>query len=92
MQNHLKLGDWNAICDVCGLKFKASRLKKRWDGLMVCSTDYELRHPADFLRVFPEHTSTPWSRPEAEDVFITFRLLTESGDSITTESSEYLEI
>jgi hypothetical protein len=69
-KSFLKWGDWNAICDVCGFKFKASELKKDWQGLMVCPTDYELRHPQDFLRVRPDNPSVPWSRPEGEDVFI----------------------
>ena len=31
------LGAWNAICDRCGFKFKNSRLRKEWTGLMVCN-------------------------------------------------------
>jgi hypothetical protein len=61
-------GDWNAICDVCGFKFKASQLRRRWDGFMVCSEDYEERHPQDLLRVRPDRQSVPWVRPEPEDV------------------------
>ena len=71
MKNHLILGDWNALCDSCGRKFKASSLKKRWDGLIVCSEDWEQRHPQDLLRVQREQISVPWSRPyPAEDTFI----------------------
>jgi hypothetical protein len=69
MQNYLKLGDWNAICDVCGFKFKASTMLKRWDGLMVCKQDYEVRHPQDFIRGIKDDPSVPWSRPET-DLFI----------------------
>lgn len=69
-QNYLKLGDWNTICDVCGLKFKASELKKDWRGLMVCSNDFEMRHPQDFLRVRGDVPSVPWTRPEGEDEFL----------------------
>ena len=61
-QNTLVLGDWNAICDVCGFKFKASDLKQRWDNLMVCKDDFEYRHPEDFFRGFPDDPSIPWSR------------------------------
>jgi len=63
MKNHLILGDWNALCDSCGRKFKASSLLKRWDGLMVCKQDYEVRHPQDFLRVQREKIAVPFSRP-----------------------------
>lgn len=63
-------GDWNAICDICAQKYKASQLKKRWDGLMVCSHDWESRHPQDFLRAVQDRQVVPWSRPRTEDVFI----------------------
>lgn len=63
-QNTLELGDWNTLCDVCGFKFKASDLKERWDGLMVCHDDWEPRHPSDFFRARKEDQSVPWSRPE----------------------------
>ena len=62
-QNTLKLGDWNARCDVCGFKFKASKLKKRWDNLMVCEQDYEHRHPMDFFKGKPDDPSVSWTRP-----------------------------
>ena len=72
MKNHLILGNWNALCDSCGRKFKASDLKKRWDGLIVCEEDWEQRHPQDLLRVQREQISVPWSRPyPAQDTYIT---------------------
>ena len=49
-RDYLKIGDYNAYCDVCGFKFKASELKDRWDGYKVCEKDYEPRHPQDFVR------------------------------------------
>lgn len=66
------IGDWNAICDVCGFEYKASKLRKRWDGLMVCKEDWETRHPQDLYR-FPEGTESvvPWTRPEPSDTFVT---------------------
>jgi hypothetical protein len=71
MKNHLILGDWNALCDSCGRKFKASSLQKRWDGLIVCREDWEQRHPQDLLRVQREQISVPWARPyPATDTFI----------------------
>ena len=41
---------YNALCDSCGMKFKASELRVRWDGLWVCKDDFEFRHPSDFYR------------------------------------------
>ena len=47
-RDYLKLGDYNAVCDGCGFKFKFSELKERWDGFLVCPQDWEPRHPRDF--------------------------------------------
>jgi len=63
-------GDFNVICDVCGQKIKASISKKRWDGLIVCPDDYELRHPMDFLKTPVDHISVPFARPIQPDEFI----------------------
>lgn len=73
MKNWLKLGDYNAICDSCGLKFKASTMKKRWDGLFVCEHDYEVKHPQLSLRVRGDKQSVPIPRPDTVvDNFISF--------------------
>ena len=70
MQNHLILGNWNALCDSCGRKFKAFELQKRWDGLMVCREDWEQRHPQTLLKVQREKIAVPWARPyPATDTF-----------------------
>lgn len=61
-RNYYKPGDWNAICDRCGFKFKASELKEEWTGLRVCKDDFEQRHPLDFLRARTEQVSVPWVR------------------------------
>ena len=63
-------GDWNAICDVCGRKFKNTLLKQRWDGLMCCPQDWEIRQPQDFVRGVPDPQLVPWVRDEATDSFI----------------------
>lgn len=65
-----KDGDYNAICDECGKKYKFSQLKKRWDGLFVCSRDWEPRHPQDYLKGIRDNMSVPISRPEAGNSFI----------------------
>ena len=69
MQNKTtyKKGDWNALCDVCGFKFKASQLRRRWDNMRVCEADFEERHPQDLLRGRKDDSSVTWSRPEGED-------------------------
>lgn len=63
-------GDWIAICDVCGRKFKALTLTKRWDGLMVCKADFEIRQPQDFVRGVADVQAPPWARPEAQNTYV----------------------
>ena len=64
-------GDWLALCDRCGRKFKASKLKKTWDGLMVDADCYETRHPQDLMRPpAKDDQSVPWTRSEPTDVEI----------------------
>jgi hypothetical protein len=63
-------GDWIADCDVCGRKFKASQLLQRWDGLMCCEDDWEIRQPQDFVRGVADTQIAPWLRPEPSDSFI----------------------
>lgn len=67
MTDYFKKGEWNAICDRCGGKFKSSQLRKTWDGFYVCRDDYEPRHPQDFLRGVKDNQSVPWTRPEQAD-------------------------
>ena len=61
-QNTLSIGDWNAICDVCGFKFKSCDLKERWDGVMVCKEDWEPRHPSDYFEGTADDQSISWAR------------------------------
>ena len=63
-------GSWNALCDICGLRFKSSQLRKNWKGLMVDAACFESRHPQEFIRVRPERISVPWSRPEGQDQYL----------------------
>jgi len=71
MQNWLKLGDYNAICDSCGRKFKASTMRKRWDGMFVCKEDFEYKHPQLSLKVRGDKQYVPIPRPEpTADTFI----------------------
>lgn len=65
-----KKGDWNALCDVCGFKYKASELKKTWDGYYVCPQDFELRHPQELIRSKTDDQSVPWTRPEPDWSFV----------------------
>lgn len=96
MRTRLKLGQWNAICDRCGFKFKSGELKKDWQGLMVCNEDFELRNPQDFLRIQPERVVPDWVRPRPPDVFIDNlglfdRVEAVSGEGFVDEGQDYVE-
>jgi len=62
------------MCDVCGRKYKASALTKRWDGLMCCQEDWEIRQPQDFVRGVLDTQIAPWLRTEPSDSFIAVTL------------------
>lgn len=56
-------GDWNAWCDECGFKYKASKLRKRYDGFMVCQSCWEPRHPSEMRRAKAETATPTFVRP-----------------------------
>lgn len=64
-------GDFNRICDRCGFKYKASRTRKEWNGLIVCDKCYEPRHPQDFVKGVKDRQAARDPRPELGDVFLT---------------------
>lgn len=68
--SYFKSGTWNCICMVCGRQVKSDEIKKRWDGVLVCKDDWEIRHPMDFIRTPTERVGVPFSSPEPEDEFI----------------------
>jgi len=61
-------GQWNAICDRCGFKFKSGELRLEWDNLRVCKACWEPRQPQDFVRGVKDKQTPPWTRPEPTDV------------------------
>lgn len=71
-KSYLKWGDWNAYCDICGRRHKASELKDNWKHEKVCSDCWEPRHPQELLRVPKDNPAVPWARPEGEnpEVFV----------------------
>ena len=60
---------WKAICDRCGFTFYNDELRREWDGLMVCTADFEQRNAQDFVRGVQDKQNPPWVRPEPADVF-----------------------
>jgi hypothetical protein len=70
MTSLYRAGDHYVICDCCGFKVRASDTRKRWDGLRVCTKDWETRHPQDFVRGRMDRIRVPDARPEAPDSFL----------------------
>jgi hypothetical protein len=50
--------------------FKDSELQLRWDGLMVCSGDWEVRQPQDYVHGVADIQAPKWTRTEQSDYFI----------------------
>lgn len=63
-------GDWNAVCFRCGFKFKASELRKTWQGYWACNADWEPRQPQDFVHNVPDIQTPPWTQPEPPPIFV----------------------
>jgi hypothetical protein len=74
----LRVGDYNAICDVCGRKFKFSRLRQKWDNTWACEQDWEPRQPQDYLKGIKDNMSVPLSRPDPPTLFLDELIVTES--------------
>lgn len=70
--DHLVLGDWNAVCEMCGRKRKASMLVKNWQGGWRCPEHNEARQPQDFVRAVPDTQTPPWVQPMPADSFTFF--------------------
>lgn len=69
-------GQWKAVCDRCGKDYLARQLRQEWNGLRTCSGPgtsdcWEPRHPQEFVKGKRDRQAPPWTRPEADDVFIT---------------------
>lgn len=69
-RDHLDLGDWNAVCSMCGRKRKSSELVKNWQGMMRCPEHNEPRHPQEYVRAVPDIQTPPWTQPMPAPEFI----------------------
>lgn len=69
--DYLDLGDWNAVCSMCGFKRKASQLVKNWQGMYRCPEHNEMRHPQDFVRAVPDIQTAPWVQPQSTNYIYT---------------------
>ena len=93
--DNYKHGDWNAICDTCGMKYKASELKLTWDNYLVCTQCWEPRQPQDFVRGKIDKQAVPphLSRPDQDNKFTTTTLngaVAKGATSIEVDSASGL--
>lgn len=61
--DYLALGNWNALCSMCGRKRKASEMVRNWEGQYRCPVHNEIRQPQDFVRGVPDIMTPPWVQP-----------------------------
>ena len=64
--DYWKEGDWNAICDTCGAKYKASQLLLQWDNFRVCRGCWDPKHPQELQLPIPPPAVPAWTRPNTE--------------------------
>lgn len=70
--NFYRQGDWNAVCALCGTKYKASELI--WNSQIqdwVCIYDWEQRHPQERVKAVQDDQSVPWVRPDPSPTYST---------------------
>jgi hypothetical protein len=75
-------GDYYLVCDVCGLDFRRSDMKERWDKAWVCHNDWEPRNEQESVRGIPEKINVPVARP----VPANNNLISSWGESSTYET------
>lgn len=74
--DYLNLGDWNALCTLCGRKRKASEMVQVEQGIpgagqYMCPEHRWHRNPQDFVRGMPDDMTPPWVQTNP-DIFIEF--------------------
>ena len=68
--DYLELGSYNVVCFECGMKFKASVMRRNWQGYWVCPPHWEPRNVQDFVKGIPDFQTPPWVQPRPADVFV----------------------
>jgi len=63
-QHHYIPGDYLMSCDECGVVFRHSELRQRWDKLWVCKNDFEVKHPQESVRAKADTIRPPVIRSE----------------------------
>jgi len=66
-------GQWNAICDRCGGKYKSDKLRLEWTNLRTCHGHgtngcWEPRNQQEMVRGKPDRQAPPWVRPAPDPI------------------------
>jgi len=59
-----------------------NELQLRWDGLMVCSGDWEIRQPQDFVHGVADIQAPPFTRPESSNSFVPINYTQQPNETI----------
>jgi len=65
-RDYLDLGQWNAVCSMCGRKRKSGEMVRNWQGLYRCPEHNEVRHPQEYVRAVPDDQTPPWTQPPTD--------------------------
>lgn len=61
-------GNYWVVCDRCGKDYRVANVEEEWNGLVVCTSCFETRHPQDFVRSVKDDSSpTSYVRTEPVD-------------------------
>lgn len=59
----------------------------RWDGLMTCQGDWEVRQPQDFVRGVADIQAPPYVRPEQQNYFIPINFTSAPDETIAVDET-----
>jgi len=81
------------ICDECGMKFRLSEMRRRYDSALVCREDWEPRHPQEFVRGRADRIRYPGPvRPDPEPSFSFLVPLRDENDDPITENGQAITV
>lgn len=86
METHYAHGQWNAICQRCGFKYKSQQVAREWTGLRVCrgadtNDCWEPRHPQESVRGKADRQMPSWTNPDTDGIDVS----PGSGNEVTAD-------
>lgn len=69
MSDDFAIGDHWMISDISGLKFRASEMRRQWDGKLVHKSEWEPRHPQELVKPRAREKAPRATRPRPLDSF-----------------------